>query len=141
MGAQQILLVLLSVIIVGIAISVGIVAMNYQAQQQNRSNIIADMHYIASEAAAYYRTPVSFGGGEGAWDQDALYEWIAIPKNKNGKRFITPNGEIRLVVNRQGQRLTLTAWGNEIGYDEDKAIRARLIFKGPDAEPVLKLIN
>ena len=141
MGMQQILLITLSVVIVGLSIAVGIHMFNYQARNNNRQNIISDMHYIASEAIAHYRTPAAMGGGEGVWDEEILYSWIIIPKNKNGNRFVTENGEIRLKVNNTGQKITLTGFGNEIGFDEEKGIKARLILKGPNADPRLKLLN
>lgn len=141
MGLQQILFVVLSVVIVGIAVTVGISMFNYQAKNNNRNSIISDMHYIATEAAAFYRTPTTMGGGGGIWDKETLYTWIAIPKNRNGKYFVTPNGRIKLAVKKKGQKLLLTGFGKEIGYDEDNAIKARLILKGINANPKLVLMN
>lgn len=62
MGTQQILLIVLSVIIVGIAVAVGIAMFNQQAVNSARNSIIADMNNFASQVAAYYRTPQSMGG-------------------------------------------------------------------------------
>nr|MBC8383659.1 hypothetical protein [Candidatus Cloacimonadota bacterium] len=48
MGTQQILLIVLSVIIVGIAVAVGITMFNAQSVNSNRNACIADMNNFAA---------------------------------------------------------------------------------------------
>ncbi|MDP8267175.1 MAG: hypothetical protein P9L97_00480 [Candidatus Tenebribacter davisii] len=62
MGTQQILLIVLSVIIVGIAVAVGITMFNAQATNSNRQAIVGDMNNLASSALAFYKTPETHGG-------------------------------------------------------------------------------
>ncbi len=62
MGTQQILLIVLSVIIVGAAIAVGIQMFNAQAYSANKSAIAADAQSFASQVVQYYKTPESQGG-------------------------------------------------------------------------------
>lgn len=62
MGTQQILLIVLSVIIVGAAIAVGIQMFNAQAYSANKSAIAADAQSFASQIVQYYKTPESQGG-------------------------------------------------------------------------------
>jgi hypothetical protein len=62
MGTQQILLIVLSVIIVGIAVAVGITMFNQQTLNSARQAIIGDMNNMAATAQAWYKTPVSMGG-------------------------------------------------------------------------------
>lgn len=62
MGTQQILLIVLSVIIVGVAVSVGITMFNQQAINAARQATIMDMNNFAAMTAAWYRTPTSQGG-------------------------------------------------------------------------------
>jgi hypothetical protein len=62
MGTQQILLIVLSVIIVGAAIAVGIQMFNNQAYSANKSAIAADAQSFASQVVQYYKTPESQGG-------------------------------------------------------------------------------
>ena len=81
MGTQQILLIVLSVVIVGIAIAVGITMFNTQAKNSARQAIIADMTNFAASTMAYYRTPASQGGsGYGAtnWDANHLSDYIGV---------------------------------------------------------------
>lgn len=66
MGTQQILLIVLSVIIVGVAIAVGISMFNSQAYNSNKTAIAADAQSFATQVVQYYKTPVSQGGGGGA---------------------------------------------------------------------------
>ncbi|MDP2173534.1 MAG: hypothetical protein Q8J62_07140 [Candidatus Cloacimonadaceae bacterium] len=62
MGTQQILLIVLSVIIVGVAIAVGITMFNNNAYNQSRSAVAAELSSYASQAVQWYKTPVAQGG-------------------------------------------------------------------------------
>jgi len=62
MGTQQILLIVLSVIIVGAAIAVGIQMFNSQAYSANKSAIASDAQSFATQAVQFYKTPLSQGG-------------------------------------------------------------------------------
>jgi len=63
MGTQQILLIVLSVIIVGVAVAVGIQMFNTQAMNSNRQAIVGDLKTLGAQVMQYYRTPSSQGGG------------------------------------------------------------------------------
>lgn len=63
MGQQQLLLVILSVIVVGIAISIGIILFSTNAIEQKRNELINECALLASEAQLYYRKPKTIGGG------------------------------------------------------------------------------
>jgi len=63
MGQQQLLLIVLGIVVVGVAVIVGLQAF---AENQKKANIEAIQFTsmrIASEAQAWLRTPVSYGGG------------------------------------------------------------------------------
>ena len=62
MGTQQILLIVLSVIIVGAAIAVGITMFNNQAFSANKSALAADTQSFGTQIIQYYKTPTSQGG-------------------------------------------------------------------------------
>ena len=68
MGTQQILLIVLSVIIVGAAIAVGIEMFNSQAYSSNKSAIAAEAQTYATQVVQFYKTPVSQGGLGGKLD-------------------------------------------------------------------------
>lgn len=64
MGQQQLLLIILGVIIVGIAVAVGITMFTAGARDANRDAVINDLVNLAAKAQQYYRRPVAMGGGE-----------------------------------------------------------------------------
>ncbi len=63
MGTQQILMIVLSVIIVGIAVGVGITMFQTQAINSNRQAVLGDLNNFGAQAVAYYKTPTSMSGG------------------------------------------------------------------------------
>lgn len=63
MGQQQLLLIVLSVIIVGVAIAVGVTQFKSSAVDSNRQAVIGDLVNLAAKAQRYYRTPQQLGGG------------------------------------------------------------------------------
>lgn len=103
MGTQQILLIVLSVIIVGVAIVVGIGMFNRQAYNSNKTAIASDAQQYASEVVQHYKTPVSQGGAMGtsgtledSMTEDAVAAKIGIGAalesavaNENGRYYVS----------------------------------------------------
>jgi len=90
MGQQQLLLIILGVIIVGIAIAVGLSLFSAQSVQSNRDAIINDLNNLAAQAYQFRIRPSSMGGGQGD------YTTFSIPNkmrtNENGTYVITTAG-------------------------------------------------
>jgi hypothetical protein len=63
MGQQQLLLIILGVIVVGIAVAVGITMFSDSAINANRDALSNDLVNLASRAQQFYRRPTSLGGG------------------------------------------------------------------------------
>lgn len=63
MGQQQLLLLALSTIIVGLAIVMGLNMFGENAAQSNLDAVTNDVLTIASRAQGWYRKPVQMGGG------------------------------------------------------------------------------
>jgi hypothetical protein len=63
MGQQQLLLIVLGVIIVGIAIVVGINLFNANAVSSNRDAVISDLNNLGALAQTFYQKPTSMAGG------------------------------------------------------------------------------
>jgi hypothetical protein len=63
MGQQQILLIILSVIVVGVAVAAGINLFSANAIEQKRNEVINECALLASEAQLYYRKPIALSGG------------------------------------------------------------------------------
>ena len=68
MGQQQLLLIILGVIIVGIAIAVGLQLFQAGSVGANQDAIINDLMNIAAHAQQYMIRPESMGGGGGSFD-------------------------------------------------------------------------
>lgn len=68
MGTQQLLLIVLGVIIVGIAVVVGINIFGSNAEQANKDAITQDCLRITAAAQGYYRKPAMLGGGDNSFD-------------------------------------------------------------------------
>ena len=142
MGTQQILLIVLSVIIVGIAVAVGITMFNAQATNSNRQAIMSDMNNLAASALAFYKTPVSHGGGGGSWGTvgvDPIGQWLGYDYNTGDDECTTGNGTFILSV--ASDVLTLTGLGNEIGNDGSLEVGGTLTITGATSTVVAVITN
>ncbi|HOZ02121.1 MAG TPA: hypothetical protein PLG20_09910 [Candidatus Syntrophosphaera sp.] len=63
MGTQQLLLIVLGVIIVGVAIAVGITIFNNQAYNSNQQAVASELNNYAAMAIQWWKTPIAQGGG------------------------------------------------------------------------------
>lgn len=63
MGQQQLLLIILGVIVVGIAVAVGITMFSDSAISANRDAVTHDLVNLASRAQQFYRRHTAMGGG------------------------------------------------------------------------------
>jgi hypothetical protein len=63
MGQQQLLLIILGVIVVGIAVAVGITMFSDSAASSNRDAVIEDLQNLAQRAQQFYRRPTFMNGG------------------------------------------------------------------------------
>jgi hypothetical protein len=63
LGQQQLLLIVLGVIVVGIAITVGIILFRQNAIDSKRTIVTNECISLASMAISYYKKSPNFGGG------------------------------------------------------------------------------
>ena len=68
MGQQQLLLIVLGVIIVGIAVVVGINLFNANAEESAKDGVVSDCTNLGAMAQQYYKKPLSMDGGGNAFD-------------------------------------------------------------------------
>jgi len=112
MGQQQLLLIVLSVIIVGIAVVVGINMFNDQAASSNLDAVTADLVNLASRSQQHFRRPSAMGGGGGSFalltaNAAGLAYLTTQPTNENGVYAIQSAGT--------GTTVTIRGLGNEDG--------------------------
>jgi hypothetical protein len=82
MGQQQLLLIILGVIIVGIAIAVGLSMFTAQSVGANRDAIISDLTNLAANAYQHRIRPTTMGGGGGDYSTYVIPPSLA--SNENG---------------------------------------------------------
>lgn len=99
MGQQQLLLIILSVIIVGIAIAVGINMFQTNAVDSNRQAIISDCMNLGAKAQRFWRTPTSLAGG----GQDFAGFYLTPNESQNA------NGQYRVESTEPTDATTITA--------------------------------
>jgi hypothetical protein len=103
MGQQQLLLIVLSVIIVGIAVVVGINMFGASAASANLEAVSNDLLNLAASAQQYYVKPASMGGGGNTFTgltADAAGVAKLTPKasNDNGTYSVKTAGDGTSVV-------------------------------------------
>jgi hypothetical protein len=101
-GQQQLLLILLGVLVVGIAIIVGINLFRANAIETKRNNVIGELLNLATLAQQYYMKPNSLGGGS-----KSFLGW-KIP----AELVTTENG--RYITNTAADKVEITGIGNEV---------------------------
>ncbi|MCF6268666.1 MAG: hypothetical protein L3J41_03055 [Melioribacteraceae bacterium] len=110
MGQQQLLLIVLGVIIVGIAVVVGINVFTASSLEANKSALVADLQTIGSMAQQYYRKPAAMGGGG-----NTFTGWT-VPASLDS----TANMSAPLTTTVVAQQVTLLATGTENGANGSK---------------------
>lgn len=67
MGQQQLLLIVLGVIIVGIAVVVGINLFNTSAEESTKDTLVSEGTSLGALAQQYYKKPKEMAGGGGSF--------------------------------------------------------------------------
>ncbi|HTX20147.1 MAG TPA: hypothetical protein VMG34_15965 [Bacteroidota bacterium] len=105
MGQQQLLLIILGLIIIGVAVVVGIGMFQDNAVDHNRALVVQDLKVLASKAQHYYSRPSTMGGGNKSFvglTADArgigMLAGTAYTNNANGAYHIKADGNATTVV-------------------------------------------
>ena len=139
MGYQQILMLVLGVIIIGISVVVGLDMFTNEMMRINRQSIISDMNIFAGVANAYYKSPPSIGGGDRIWDVDKLGLWFGFNYdavnntivNQNGTYFFSADGDVLIIIGT----------GTSIGNNGSTNVEAILSLTGQNCEIVTTINN
>jgi len=102
MGQQQLLLIVLGIIIVGIAVYTGITLFSVNAVEAKRNNVTNELVNLASMAQGYYMRPLTMGGGS-----HSFVGWV-IP----GELRVTANGTYSADI--VADSIVITGMGNEV---------------------------
>jgi Tfp pilus assembly protein PilE len=130
MGQQQLLLIILGVIVVGIAVAVGITMFSDNAVNANRDAVSNDLVNLAARAQQFYRRPVALGGGGNSFvglsaDAAGLSKLtnMAGGQNANGTYSVKTAGTANQVVVEgvgtetapDGQKVTMDIYCRDAG--------------------------
>jgi Tfp pilus assembly protein PilE len=130
MGQQQLLLIVLGVIIVGIAIAVGVTMFQSSAVDANRQAVISDLVNFAAKAQRFYRTPTELGGGSQNFDNFTLTPLDT--GNANGSYSMAttePSGATYVAgsttaISSSSGTIYIVGCGKEDGNDGSNAVKA-----------------
>jgi len=132
MGQQQLLLIILGVIIIGIAVAVGINMFASNAVDANRDAVTADLTALASKAQQFYKKPTTMGGGGNDFNTFTLGSLDAT--NGNGAYEVATTaptdpvnavpGTPTLAVGASAQTIYIIGYGKEKGRDNSNLVMA-----------------
>ncbi|MFA7228956.1 MAG: hypothetical protein WC061_07970 [Melioribacteraceae bacterium] len=111
MGSQQLLLIVLGVIVVGLMILAGTSILRAYSESSNRDQIIAGMYDLGIMAQTYYKKEEAAGGGGGSYTG-----WRIPPKLRN-----TEIGNF--TANVRASRISLRCNGKYTGRNGTSVIR------------------
>lgn len=95
MGQQQLLLVILVTIIVGIATVVALNVFNTSADQANRDAVRQDILTASANAQGYFKRPTMLDGGGNSFEELSI-DRLGMPGVVEGDRVINENGEYQI---------------------------------------------
>ena len=119
MGQQQLMLIALGVILVGIAVAIGINLFSESGTDTNRHELVSALTTLSAMAQEYYQKPTMLGGGNKKfkkWKMPKFY-----------KKF--ESGKIKAKVNKKGDEVTITATGTARGNDGKKKVKVEAKVK------------
>jgi len=116
MGQQQLLLIILGVIVVGIAVAVGITMFNDSAVSANRDAVTNDLINLASRAQQYYRRPTALGGGGGNFSNLTSASGMKLLTKTNSSTMVNGNGTYSIET-EGSTMIELKGEGTESGND------------------------
>jgi len=112
MGSQQLLLIAVGVVILGIMVAVGMTMFRDQAASTNRDEVANDLAHYAALARSYYRKSDALGGGGNSFRGLTMLKITSRPQNDNGTYTLSPDP-----VTGTPAFVTLTGVGTEEGLD------------------------
>ena len=112
MGTQQLLLMIVGVVLVGIAVAMAFFMFLDQSGSTNRDAVSNDLIQFAAQAQKYYRRPATLGGGNNSFGGLTLARITSKPANANGTYALSPDP-----APQSAASVTLTGTGKENGND------------------------
>ena len=115
MGQQQILLIVLAVIVVGIAIIIAINLFGANSTTTNREAVIAGLTNLATVAQQYYMRPTNLGGGGNS------FTGFTVPL------ALTSTADGTYTATTSATSVTLVGIGNQLGNDGSTNVKVTMV--------------
>ena len=96
MGQQQLLIIVLGIILVGIAIAVGISMFKAQSYDQKKNLLINQCIDLAALAQQYFLKPAEYGGGGNSYNNFSIPD--ELESTVNGTFQITSQSAVEIVI-------------------------------------------
>jgi len=129
MGQQQLLLLVLGIVIVGLAVVVGIQAFGENQKKANSDAITNDVIRIASDAQAWNLKPTAFGGGNGSFAGVSLTAlgYTLEENGANDSSYGNLNGAYSVTAAADGASVTIVGCNS----DTENSVEAVVSGTGP----------
>jgi len=137
MGQQQLLLIILGVIVVGIAVAVGITMFADNAVSANRDAVVNDLVNFAARAQQYYRRPTALGGGQGSF---ATLDISHLSNKLSGTTIVNANGTYALTA-ATATDATINGQGTEIGNDGSGPVEVNILVRSGGLTDSVWVVN
>ncbi|MBO6576706.1 MAG: hypothetical protein JJ896_13840 [Rhodothermales bacterium] len=145
MGQQQLLLLVLGIVIVGLAVVVGIQAFSENQKKANADALVNDAIRIASDAQAWKLKPAAFGGGASATNWTGLtllqlgYD-VGDNTSTQGEADDDQYENLNGIFDMSASGATLTILGT--GYNGSTAFNTvRVTVTGTEPSDITTLVN
>ena len=130
MGQQQLLLIILGVIVVGIAVAVGITMFQDNAVSANRDAVVNDLVNLAARAQQFYRRPTSLGGGQNSFaglaGASSISKLVNVPTTSTSWQNANGTYAIQSAVDSM---VIIVGTGNEIGNDGGQKVKVTMTVR------------
>lgn len=114
MGQQQLLLLVVTTVIVGLALIIGVEVFGSSMAKANEDSVRKDIIEISSRLQQYYRTPQELGGGGYNFASSLTFNNIGYyDDGVSGTGYENANGTYTISVS--GSVVTIEGTGNEAG--------------------------
>ncbi len=117
MGQQQLLLLVLGTIMVGLAIVIGINVFNQSAAKANEDSVRQDILTMAGKLELYYLEPVELGGGGHEFPTSLTFTNFGLYFNRDGSDATSTvtNENGTYTINAEKNAVTISGFGHETG--------------------------
>ncbi|PID28348.1 MAG: hypothetical protein CSB55_05105 [Candidatus Cloacimonadota bacterium] len=130
MGTNQIFLMLLAVLIVGLGIMAALIKIQDNILNTNKEAIISDLVMLANKAHKYKLMPKSYGGGSNSYNEMEIGDLgsLAFTDNENALYHILSLSNDEVVIQAKGKKGKI-GWIINCTVDNDGKTKVETIQK------------